>query len=100
MPIPPEFEEEFCNAFHMVKEFPDAASLYKVRRAVCRELGISREEFDRYLEELWKEGKVILEFGAPIEKMDWDDEINKGDPYIRVRGMKFFYVKPWGICGV
>ncbi|MCD6484894.1 MAG: hypothetical protein J7L47_07285 [Candidatus Odinarchaeota archaeon] len=85
--VPDEvFFEVFKEAFDEVKAFPDAAEIYKVRNIVCKRLNISKEEFDEALLRFWRNGKVILEHGAPIE--------SKNVEFLELPdGTKYYYVK-------
>jgi len=85
--IPDEvFFEVFKEAFDEVKAFPDAAEIYRVRNIVCKRLNISKGEFDEMLLKFWRDGKVVLEHGAPIG--------NKNVEFLELPdGTKYYYVK-------
>lgn len=60
------FYKNIQNEFYKNPKKSDALPIYEIRNAVCNNMGISKESFDRQLAKCFKEGWVLLELGSPI----------------------------------
>ena len=78
--------EDFIQIFHSEASKIDFASrpiIYKVRDVVTRKLGITDEEFNKYLHDTVRQGWVNLIEGAPFsgKESDWYD----------IAGRRYYY---------
>lgn len=60
------FYRNIQNEFYKNPKKSDALPIYEIRNAVCNNMGIEKESFDRQLAICFKEGWVLLELGSPI----------------------------------
>ncbi len=81
------FYKNIQNEFYKNPKKSDALPIYEIRNAVCNNMGIGKESFNRQLAKCFKEGWVLLELGSPIgeEKVEHFTLGDKNYYYLRLK---------------